>query len=1071
MITNSSPCLSDSTDSHGMEKIQDMRLSFIILNPESFLSVLFRVYPWLIFVTFTILENEPCRKRRIYNQITMNQEKINNHLSKLPIILICFFLSGFLGLVYEIIWIRKLGLIFGTTVFSMTTVLTAFFGGLALGSYIFGRLTSRTDNPIRIYAFLEGLVGVFALIFPLMLRLFGWLYTPIYDQIYQSFFILTAIRFIFFVLLLIIPTTMMGGTLPLLSQYFIRSNETIGVKSGLLYGINTIGAAIGAFICGFYFIHFIGVDTTNYLAGVINLIVAIILYLSSRRLNGSGQTHRSVPTKVESTTVGENLSVLPKPKPSLNYIAICFFLSGFASLGYEIAWTRYLSLPLANTRYTYTMILVIFLLGTAGGSLIFSRLFDKIKNGIRLFGCLEIGIGLSAFLLVPAVYLLAIKIKYSLLLYDFIASSALMIVPTILMGATFPIVVKIMTADSKSIGISTGKLYAFNTVGCILGSIITGFLLIPAFGIKLSLILLIAVNIVIGFFCLFRDSNRSLIFNSVVGFVTILAFVIIQLSLKVDIPKDFLNILKGGSDEIVATKEGLENTVWITVNQQNQQKSIWSNQTVLGRTITNEPYGISFQIIQGHIPMLLHNGIPKKILGICLGTGQTFGSMLSYEIDKIDLVEISKTIANTALNDFSKYNKNLGSDKRVKIIIEDGRNFVAHTKNSYDIITLEPSPPEEAGIVNLYTKEFYKLCLNRLNKDGIMSQWLPIYNTHPDETARIIKTFISVFPNSVLWYNEADLLLLGFNGEIQIDINKMESLLQNKMLSDDLSVSYLDSKDYVLKNVNNILAGFLMGPKELQAFSGTFSPITDNHPDLEYTFLKYEKLENKPEWMTIYNAEKIKQYLAPLQAYYKIDSSVVQNIEYIRSRYVSRLFAQAYNRIAVSKAMSSPDEALALWKKSLEYDTTYGMAYGNLGSYYYGQEKLPEAISAYEKAVQLLPMLPELWYVLGSAYLAIGRSDNAIETWQNAIKLKQNFAEAYNDIGSAYIRLGRYKEAIESYKSAVVVKPNFADAYYNLGLAYEAISQWQDAISSYQKAVEINPDFSEAIERLRNMAR
>jgi spermidine synthase len=956
--------------------------------------------------------------------------------------------------------------------FSMTTVLTAFFGGLALGSYIFGRLTRSVNNPIRIYAFLEGLVGIFALIFPLMLRLFGWLYTPIYDQIYQSFFILTAIRFIFFVLLLIVPTTMMGGTLPLLSQYFIRSNETIGLKSGLLYGINTIGASVGAFICGFYFIHFIGVDTTNYLAGAVNLLVAIVLYVSSGAV--------PAPLNVPKGAGIENGDILNPPlspfqkwenrsQSSLNYVTICLFLSGFASLGYEIAWTRYLSLPLANTRYTYTMILVIFLLGTAGGSLIFSRLFDKIKNGVRLFGCLEIGIGLSAFLLVPLVYLLAIKIKYSLLLYDFIASSVLMIVPTILMGATFPIVVKIMTADSKSIGISTGKLYAFNTLGCILGSIITGFLLIPAFGIKLSLSILIAANILIGFFCLFRDSNRNLIFNSVVGFVTVLAFVIIQLSLKVDIPKDFLNILKGDSDEIVTIKEGLENTVWVTVNQQNQQKSIWSNQTVLGRTITSEPYGISFQIIQGHIPMLLHHGIPKKILGICLGTGQTFGSMLSYDIDKMDLVEISKTIANTALNDFSKYNKNLGNDKRVKIIIEDGRNFVAYTKNSYDIITLEPSPPEEVGIVNLYTKEFYKLCLNRLNKDGIMSQWLPIYNTHPDETARIIKTFISVFPNSILWYNEADLLLLGFNGEIQIDINKMESLLQNKVISDDLSVSYLDSKDYVLKNVNSILAGFLMGPKELQAFSGTFSPITDNHPDLEYTFLKYEKLENKPEWMTIYNAEKIKQYLTPLQAYYKIDPSVVQNIEYIRSRYISRLFAQAYNRIA-AKVRSNPEEAMTLWKKALEYDPSYGMTYGNLGSYYYGQEKLPEAISAYEKAVQLLPELPELWYILGSAYVAIGRLDNAIEAWQKAIKLKPNFAEAYNDLGVAYAHLGRYKEAIAAYKSAVVIKPDFADAYYNLGLAYEAISEWQNAISSYQKAVEKNP-FSEAIERLRNIPR
>jgi len=994
------------------------------------------------------------------------------------IILICFVLSGFLGLVYEIIWIRKLGLIFGTTVFSMTTVLTAFFGGLALGSYLFGRLTSRVRNTIRIYAFLEVFVGIFAILFPSILRLFGAIYMPIYEHIYQSFFLLTAIRFISFVLLLVLPTTMMGGTLPLLSQYFIRSNETIGVKSGLLYGINTIGATVGAFLCGFYFIHLLGVDTTNYIAGIINLLVAIVLYISSSILNvpqGAGIENGDILNpplspfqKGESRLhqKGEN-----KSQSSFNYVTICFFLSGFASLGYEIAWTRYLSLPLANTRYTYTMILVVFLLGTAVGSLIFSRIFDKIKDGVRLFGCLEIGIGFSAFILVPVVYLLATKIKYSPLLYEFLACSILMLIPTILIGATFPIVVKTMTADSRSIGISTGKLYAFNTLGCILGSLITGFLLIPVLGIKLSLVILIAVNIVIGFFCLFRDSSRNLIFNSIIGFATILAFVAVQFSLKVDIPRDFLNILKGDSDEIITIKEGLENTVWVTINQQNQQKSIWANQTVLGRTIANEPYGISFQIIQGHIPMLLHRGTPKNILGICLGTGQTFGSMLSYDIEKMDLVEISKTIVSTAVNDFSKYNKNLGNDKRVRIIIEDGRNFVANTNNTYDIITLEPSPPEEAGIVNLYTKEFYKLCLKRLNKDGIMSQWLPIYNTHPDETARIIKTFISVFPNSILWYNEADLLLLGFNGDIQINVNKMGSLLMSKAISDDLNVSYLDSKDYVLKNAYNILAGFLMGPKELQEFSEAFSPITDNHPDLEYTFLKYEKLESKPEWMTIFNAEKIKQHLTPLQAYYKMDQLTTLSIEHIRSMYISRLFAQAYNRIAVSKVKSNPDEAMTLWKKALAYDPSYGMAYGNLGSYYYSQEKLPEAISAYEKAVQLLPELPELWYVLGSVYLVVGRSDNAISAWQNAIKLKPNFAEAYNDLGVAYAGQSRYKEAIEAYKNAVRAKSGFADAYYNLGLAYEAISQWQDAISAYQKAVEINPEFNEAIVRLRNIAR
>ena len=1059
------------------------------------------------------------------------------------IILACFFASGFLGLVYEIIWIRRLGLIFGTTVFSITTVLSAFFGGLAIGSFVFGKFADHFKNPIKIYAILEFAVGIFALLFPSFLKLYGGFYNLIYEYVYQSFVLATAIKFILFVFLLIIPTIMMGGTLPILSKYFIRSNEVIGKRLGIIYGINTAGATLGVFLCGFYFMHLLGVDSTNYIAGGINIIIALFLYFVSRNIETpSPNIETSEKPKLSSRILWDSVwknvqkspfiplfqrgklnSTFEKLSPNspfikggkggfknatFHYISVCFFLSGFASIGYEIAWTRYLSLPLANTRYTYTMILAIFLLGTALGSLIFARLFDRIKNRVRFFACLEIGIGTSAFLLSPIVYYFAIKIKYSLILYDFLACSILMFIPTLLMGATFPIVVRIMTKDYGSIGNWTGKLYAINTFGCILGSIVAGFVLIPLLGIKLSLGILIAINIVIGLFCLFRDSKKSWIFNSIIVSVTVIVFIIIHFSMKIDIPRDFLNIIKGKSEEIISIEEGLENTVWVTTNSQNQQKSIWANQTVLGRTLTNEPYTFSPQIIQGHIPMLLHRGSPKKILGICLGTGQTFGSILSYDIEKMDLVEISKTIANIASEEFRNYNRNLIGDKRVNLVISDGRDYVAHTKNTYDIITLEPSPPEEAGIVNLYTKEFYGFCYKRLNADGIMSQWLPIYSTHPDETARIIKTFISVFPNSLLWYNSADLILLGFKGDIKFGIDKIGILLANKVISDDLSISYLDSKDSYLKNQYPLLACLLMGPDELRDFSESYLPITDNHPDLEYTFLKYERLADKSEMMVIYNAEKIKQYLAPLKKYYTDNNiildqvsfydyfgvpkrqlspaeanasalhtktknqlgqqAIVKTMESIRSRYIGRLFAEAYNRIATTK--DNPTEAIALCKKALEYDPNYGMAYGNLGSYYYNQGDLAQGINYYKKAVELLPDLPYLWHVLGSVYWTSNSPENAINAWLNAVKHRPKFAEAYNDLGVVYTNLGRYQEAIISYKGAIMAKADYADAYYNLGLAYEAISDWQNAISAYKKALEIDPKLSEADVRLKNMA-
>ena len=680
------------------------------------------------------------------------------------------------------------------------------------------------------------------------------------------------------------------------------------------------------------------------------------------------------------------------------------------------------------------------------------------------------------------VYWMAAKAEYSLFGLGFFASGTLMFIPAVFMGATFPVVVKMLTTDVKKVGYSTGRLYAINTFGCILGSITAGFVLLPILGIKLSLNLLVAINILIGFFCLFRDSERNRIFNAIAVVSVAAMFLLSHFSLRVKIPQDFLEILKDPSEKIVLVEEGLENTVWLSVNQQNQQKSIWANQTVLGKTRAQEAYKISPQSIAGHIPVLLHAGKPREVLGICLGTGQTFASILSYSIERMDVVEISKTIVGVALEHFKEENADIGNDERVNIVIEDGRNFVAHTRNAYDIITLEPSPPEEAGIVNLYTKEFYQQSRKRLNQNGIMSQWLPLYNTHPEETARIIKTFIAVFPDSMLWYNSADLLLLGFNGEIRIDVQKMESILRKdwdfspgRRLSSDLAVSYLGDEQYNLNHIENLLAGFLMGPEELREFSSSgfasrLSLITDNHPDLEYTFLKYKTLKNRQEWLKIYNAEKMEPHLAPLRSYFpSISGDRIREIEKIRARYMERLYAQAYSSLA--KGEENLDKAIGLCKKALEYDPTYGIVYNNLGVYYRKQGKIEEAISSYQKAVTFAPLFPEAWYGLGGAYWAAKQIDDAVKAWSRTVEIKPSFAEAHSNLGSAYAFSKQYSKAIEAYTKAIKAKPDYASAYYNLGLVYEDISQRADAIDAYRKAIKIDPGFVAAHQRLNLLLR
>jgi len=1033
------------------------------------------------------------------------------------IILGCFFLSGFLGLVYEIIWIRKLGLILGTTVFAMSTVFTAFFGGLALGSLAFGKLANRVENSVKVYAYLEFAVGVFALLFPTLLHLFRGFYTIFYPYIYRSFIILTLTRFISLALILAIPTTMMGGTLPLLSQYFVKRRSNMSSQIGILYALNTFGATLGAFLCGFYFIRHLGVDYTNYMAGILNLLIGLVAYLSAGRLTIKQGEELEETMDIKSLTTHHSLragrDAPPLPTTHHSLILICYFFAGFTSIAYEVVWTRYLSLALENTVYTYTIILTVFLLGIALGSILFSRLFDRMKDLLKLFGYLELGIGLSAFVLGPIVYLLFMKVAYKMLMFEFLVCGMLMLIPTTLMGATFPIIVKMLTANVQHIGHSTGRLYAINTFGCIGGSLCAGFLLLPISGINLSLSMLVAINILIGFICLFtnptrrqdgkmarrqdgktarrQDSKmarwqdgktarwiRSSKFNAITVVLILGTLIGSRFALKIQIPQEVLSIVKAPDEKIIFVEEGLENTVWVTVNQQNQQKSIWANKTVLGRTKAQGQFNIAPQPIQGHIPMLIHQGAPKNILGICLGTGQTFGSMLMYDIDKMDIVDISKTIVDAALEHFADYNGDIGNDARTTIIVEDGRNFVAHTKHKYDIITLEPSPPEEAGIVNLYTQEFYQLCQKRLNKDGIMSQWLPLYNTRPNETKRIIKTFISVFPDSLLWYNSADLLLLGFNGEIHLDAEKISARLQNEKVYNALDLSYLGYPEYNLNHIDNFLAGLLMGPEELRKISQSVSAYTDNHPDLEFSALNKQILKDnirlewnspdRPEWLKIQNTDQMTSYLASLHHYIPgISSEELQKIEKVRAQYIAHLYAQAYSSLGIARSEENKlEDAIAFYKKAVEYNPIYAPAYSNMGKDYYVTGQNSEAIEAYKMTVKLEPNLAEAWHGLGTVYFAIGWLDDAITAWQRAIEIKPDFSEAYNNLGVAYAAKGRYYTAIDAYQKAIEFNPNYADAYYNLGLVYEVTNQLKNACAAYGKAIEINPNFTDARKNL-----
>jgi spermidine synthase len=452
------------------------------------------------------------------------------------VLLTCLFFSGALSLIYEVLWIRAFGLVFGTTVVAMTSVLAVFFGGIAIGNHLFGRLAGSVKNPIRVYAMLEFCIGVFAALFPFIGEVAGILYKFLYPGIGNAVIGHTALRIALFAAVLIIPTTMMGGAIPLLSRFCIRTYGSIGSMSGLLYSVNTFGAVAGVCFCGFFSIRIFGVEATNYGAAIMNILISMIAYGYSRK-------YRLPPAATQETVL--QAAALPS-STSFSFISRLMlaglFLSGFTALGYEIAWTRYLSLPLSNTRYTYTIILSVFLLGTAIGSMVFSRFAHRIKNSARFFGMCQLATAFSAFLLVPLVFAAAVTIPYQLFAFEFLLCAALMLLPTMFMGAAFPSAVVILSKNVHSIGASTGKCYAVNTLGCIAGSLITGFLLLPLSGIAVSLKVLLAINAVTGLAFLITDMPKNRFKNlSVPGALACLAF-LARHSLTLKYQKTFFRV-------------------------------------------------------------------------------------------------------------------------------------------------------------------------------------------------------------------------------------------------------------------------------------------------------------------------------------------------------------------------------------------------------------------------------------------------------------------------------------------------------------------------------------------------
>ena len=492
--------------------------------------------------------------------------------------------------------------------------------------------------------------------------------------------------------MLIVPTLLMGGTLPLLARHFVKELRKAGDQTGLLYGLNALGAALGCLFSGYILFQTIGINGTNTLTVCINLLVALFAFwISGKRAN-----MRTGERGDEDAT-----SQPASHWPAKVWLAVgCFAVSGFVSMSYEIIWLRYLLFYFRDTAYLYSGIICIFIIGIAAGSLMYRWRLSAVKRPLVLFGLFQLGIGLFTALAIISPSrgtrhsLRLLKNSKGLLLA---LVFLLLILPTILMGATFPTVARIVTTDVRNAGREIGKAYAFNTVGSILGTLAMGFFFLPLLGLQVTVYALFAVNMLLAAILIAADGDWK--YWSPVPVVACLLFPLgLQYGFHGHLPELLVEKISQG-EKILEVEEGITGTTWATSSPFGMK--LFENRVVISRT------GPGSFPIQGYIPMVLAPRVPRSVLGLCFGGGvSSHAGTLFSEVERFDFVDISKENVRIALNNFA-HNRGLRTDPRVRFVIDDAYSFVKYTRNTYDLILMDPNPPTLSfRCALLYTREF-----------------------------------------------------------------------------------------------------------------------------------------------------------------------------------------------------------------------------------------------------------------------------------------------------------------------------------------------------------------------------
>jgi spermidine synthase len=734
-----------------------------------------------------------------------------------------FFGSGASALIYQVLWLRLSGLVFGVTVYAASAVWASFMAGLALGSLAAGRLADRVRNPLRWFGAAEMLIGLTALATPVAFEWLPTLYVRIYAVAPNSLGVVTLARCVMTIAVLIVPTALMGATLPLVIKSSAFRTQELGERIGLLYSANTTGAIVGTLAAGLYLIPGPGIHRTFLLAAGLNVLVggmAIVLGSAGLRVADSAS---SGADPVEADDVLDT----PARRREGRFVLLVFALSGLTSLALEVVWFRVLTLFLRPTVYGFAVMLATILAGIAFGSYVVSSWLDRRARWIAILAGLELGIGVAIVvsfrpLAQMSGLTLAMRPWLSTFVPDYlvfpIAGSLLAIFPTaMLLGIAFPIGLRVWTSGGRerARGIAArriGVFYSMNVAGSILGSLLAGFVLLPRLGSRSSLILLAVISFGSGLLLLaVSELGRSRRGAVAVAASLVFAFAV----LRSPDPFDEFVRQRYPRQRIVWREEGVGSTV--VVHQAGGEIAMTVNGVHQASTGPAMAY-VHHRI--GHLPMALHPDA-RDALVIGLGGGATAGAVSLHDGVHVDVVELAEAVVHGA-RFFDSINYGVLSKPNVRVRIDDGRNYMMVTPRRYDVVAADVIHPIYAGAGNLYSAEYFRLIRRVLKPGGLVLQWVAGTDA---EYKLIARTFLSVFPQTTVWADGT--LLLGAAEPLRLRRDEFARKLQ-------VPGSARGLHDLGAETFDRLLTLFRAGPEELRAFVGPGEVLTDDRPLVEY---------------------------------------------------------------------------------------------------------------------------------------------------------------------------------------------------------------------------------------------